>query len=62
MVGVDDQVIELKGADKEAFLDQLAKDQAEAETRKAEAEARQQARFSALQKLGLTDEEIAAII
>lgn len=61
-IGVDDQVIELTGADKEAFLTQRAKDQAEAEARKAEADARKEARLSALQKLGLTEEEINAIL
>lgn len=61
-IGLDDQVVELSGADKEAFLAQRAKDQAEAEIRKAEAEARKQTRLSALQKLGLTEEEINAIL
>ena len=61
-VQIDNERIELTGADKEAFLTQRALDRAEAETRKAAAEARQQARFSALQKLGLTEEEINAIL
>ena len=62
MIGIDDQVIELKGADKEAFLAQRAKDQAEANALQAEANARKEARLSALQKLGLTEEEINAIL
>jgi hypothetical protein len=61
-IGIDDQVIELTGADKEAFLEQRAKDKAEADARKAELETRQAARLSALQKLGLTEEEINAIL
>ena len=61
-IGIDDKIIELTGSDKEAFLEQRAKDQAELETRQAELEARQAARLSALQKLGLTEEEINAIL
>ncbi len=61
-IGIDDQVIELTGADKEAFLEQRAKDQAEAEARQAEQDARKAARLSALQKLGLTEKEINAIL
>lgn len=61
-IGIDDQVIELIGADKEAFLEQRAKDKAETDARKAELEAHQAARFSALQKMGLTQEEINAVL
>jgi len=61
-IGIDDQVIELTGKDKETFLTQRKADQAEAEARQAEVEARQTARLSALQKLGLTEEEINAIL
>ena len=61
-----DQVVELTGADKEAFL-------ADRETRKAEAllleteyKAKQDARASAINKLaeiaGLTEEELASIL
>ena len=60
-IQIGDEVIELKGADKEAFLAQRVKDQIEADARKAEANARKEARLSALQKLGLTEEEINAI-
>ena len=66
MVGIDDQVIELTGADKEAFLEQRTKDQAEQallETARLEKET---ARASAITKLaeiaGLTEEEINSII
>ena len=61
-VQIGDERIELTGADKEAFLEQRVKDQAEADARKAEADARKKARLSALQKLGLTEEEINAIL
>jgi hypothetical protein len=61
-VQIGDEVIELIGADKEAFLEQRALDQAEADARKAEADARKAARLSALQKMGLTEEELDAIL
>lgn len=61
-ISIDNERIELKGADKEAFLEQRAKDQAEIEALKAEQEAQKELKISAYKKLGLTDEEIAAII
>lgn len=57
-----EEVIQLTGADKEAFIAQRSIDQAETDARKAETDARKEARLSALQKLGLTEEEINAII
>ena len=61
-----DTVIELTGADKEAFLEQRAKDQAEAAILEAEASAKKQARIDAITKLGqssgLTTEEIESIL
>jgi hypothetical protein len=66
IVGIDDQVIELTGADKEAFLEQRAKDQAESALLEAEQLAKQEARESAIKKLadiaGLTKEELASIL
>jgi hypothetical protein len=66
MVGIDDQVIELKGADKEAFL---ADREATLEAKsllEAEYKAKQDARDSAIKKLGeiagLTKEELDAIL
>jgi hypothetical protein len=66
MVGIDDQVIELKGADKEAFL---ADREASLEAKRlleAEYKAKQDARESAIKKLaeiaGLTKEELASIL
>jgi len=66
MVGIDDQVIELTGADKEAFLiDQKAR-QAESALLEAEYKAKQEARESAIKKLaeiaGLTKDELASIL
>jgi hypothetical protein len=66
MVGIDDQVIELKGADKEAFIEQRDKDEAEALLLEAEYQAKRDARESAITKLGeiagLTKEELDAIL
>jgi hypothetical protein len=65
-IGQDDQVIELTGADKDAFLEQRAKDQAEALLLESEAQAKKQARIDAITKLGqasgLTTEEIESIL
>jgi hypothetical protein len=62
MVGIDDQVIELKGAEKEAFLEQRAKDQIDLELRKTKFEQQKALKVSAYTKLGLTEEEINAIL
>jgi hypothetical protein len=66
MAGIDDQVIELTGADKEAFL---ADRQATADAKallEAEYQAKRDARESAITKLGeiagLTKEELDAIL
>ena len=65
-IGVDDQVIELTGADKEAFI---ADRDARAQERlllEAEYKAKQDSRESAIKKLadiaGLTKEELASIL
>jgi len=66
IVGIDDQTIELKGAEKEEFLERRAKDQAESALLEAEYKAKQDSRESAIKKLaeiaGLTKEEINAIL
>jgi hypothetical protein len=66
MIGIDDQVIELTGADKEAFI---ADREATAEAQRlleAEYKAKRDARESAITKLGeiagLTKEELDAIL
>jgi len=61
-VQIDTERIELTGADKEAFLEQRALDQAEAKARKAAAEAQLELKKSAYTKLGLSEEEINAIL
>ena len=66
MVGIDDQIIELTGADKEAFIadrDARAQEALLLETKNKE---KQDARESAIKKLaeiaGLTKEELASIL
>jgi hypothetical protein len=66
MVGIDDQVVELKGADKEAFIaDREATNQAQA-LLEALALEKKQKRIDAITKLGeasgLTTDEINAIL
>jgi hypothetical protein len=66
MAGIDDQVIELTGADKEAFLaDRQATADAKALLEAKEAE-KKKARESAIKKLaeiaGLTKDELASIL
>jgi DNA polymerase III sliding clamp (beta) subunit (PCNA family) len=65
-IQIDDNKIELTGADKEAFLEQRAKDQAEQAILESEAQAKKQARIDAITKLGqasgLTTEEIESIL
>jgi hypothetical protein len=65
-IGIDDQIIELTGADKEAFL---ADREATAETQRlleAKEAEKKQSRESAIKKLaeiaGLTEEELASIL
>ena len=66
MIGIDDQVIELKGAEKEAYIAQREADKAEALLLETEYKAKQKAREDAIKKLaevaGLTEEEINAIL
>jgi hypothetical protein len=66
MVGIDDQVVELKGADKEAFLADREEANVQIELREAEYKAKQDSRENAIKKLaevaGLTKEELASIL
>jgi ABC-type transporter Mla maintaining outer membrane lipid asymmetry ATPase subunit MlaF len=61
-----DTVIELSGADKDAFIVQREQDNVQFSLREAEYKAKQKAREDAIKKLaevaGLTEEEIEAII
>ena len=66
IIGIDDQVIELKGADKEAFLKDREETNARIALLETEYKAKQDARESAIKKLadiaGLTKEELASIL
>jgi hypothetical protein len=65
-VGIDDQTIELKGADKETFIADQEARQAEVALLEAEYEAKRTARANAINKLaeiaGLTKDELNAIL
>jgi len=65
-IGIGDERIELIGADKEAFLEQRIKDQAELALLEAEYEAKKQLRIDAITKLGaasgLSEAEINSIL
>ena len=58
----NDQVIELIGKDKEAFLAQREADNAEAQIHEQKREEQKALKISAYTKLGLTEEEINAIL
>ena len=66
MIGIDDQVIELTGADKEAFLADREATNIAFQLVETEYKAKQKAREDAIKKLaevaGLTEEEINAIL
>ena len=66
MVGIDDQVIELTGADKEAFLAEREAINVQSKLLEAEYKAKQDSRESAIKKLaeiaGLTKDELNAIL
>jgi hypothetical protein len=65
-IGIDDQVIELTGADKDAFIAQRELDNVAQVLLEAEYKAKQDSRESAIKKLaeiaGLTKEELASIL
>ena len=65
-IGIGDEVIELTGADKDAFIAQRKADNVAFQLVEAEYEAKRTARESAIKKLadiaGLTKEELASIL
>ena len=65
-IGIDDQVIELTGKNKEDFIAQREADNAAQVLLETEYKAKQDARESAIKKLadiaGLTKEELASIL
>ena len=66
LIGIDDQVIELTGVDKEAFIADREERNVQSRLVEAEYKAKQEARASAITKLGeiagLTKEELDAIL
>jgi len=66
MIGIDDQIIELKGADKDAFIADREASLKAQRLLEAEYKAKQEARESAIKKLaeiaGLTKDELASIL
>jgi hypothetical protein len=62
MIGIDDQVIELKGADKEAFIAQREADNAELKAFKAEQAAKAEQKAAILKRLGLTEDELKVVL
>jgi hypothetical protein len=66
IVQVGEEITELKGADKEAFIADREATNVQIELREAEYKAKQDARESAIKKLaeiaGLTKEELASIL
>jgi hypothetical protein len=65
-IGINDERIELTGADKDAFIAQREADNVAFQLVEAEYKAKQEARESAIKKLGeiagLTKEELSAIL
>jgi hypothetical protein len=65
-IQIGDEVLELKGADKEAFIAQREADNVQSALLEAEYQAKRDARESAITKLGeiagLTKEELDAIL
>jgi|688.fasta_scaffold2399476_1 hypothetical protein len=61
LIQIDDEVIELTGVEKDAYLEQQAKDLAEQQLLEQKFQDKQQARADILAKLGLTPEEIAVL-
>jgi hypothetical protein len=66
IIGIDNETIELIGADKEAFLADREERNVQSKLVEAEYKAKQDARESAIKKLaeiaGLTKEELASIL
>ena len=65
-IGIDNEVVELTGADKDAFIAQREADNVQFALVEAEYKAKQEARESAIKKLaeiaGLTKDELASIL
>jgi hypothetical protein len=62
IIGIDSEVIELTGADKEAFLTQKAKDDLEFQARQVEVQAKATAKAALLAQLGITEEQAKLLL
>lgn len=62
LVQIDDEIVELKGEDKELFVSDKKQLQEQAELFEQQKQEYKELKISAYKKLGLTDEEINAII
>jgi hypothetical protein len=61
-VGIDGKLVELIGADKEAFIAQQEADKAERALLEAKYEARKQQKLTILERIGLTEEELQIVL
>ena len=61
-IQIGKEVIELVGKDKEIFIAQRETDKAEFETKENQIQLQKELKISAYTKLGLTEEEINAIL
>jgi hypothetical protein len=61
-IQIDNDKIELTGADKEAFLAQREADNAEREAREAEQAAKAEQKAAILERLGLTEDELKVVL
>jgi len=61
-IGIDDQRIELTGADKEAFLAQREADNAERQAYETELATKAAQKAAILQRLGLNEDELKVVL
>ena len=61
-IGIDNERIELTGADKEAFLAQREADNAERQAFEAELAAKAEQKAAILERLGLTEDELKVVL
>ncbi len=62
VIQIGDEIQELKGADKEAFLAQRKADNVEQEAREAEQAAKAAEKAAILERLGLTEDELKVVL
>jgi hypothetical protein len=62
VIGIDNEVVELTGVEKEAFLTQKAKDDLEFQARQVEVQAKATAKAALLAQLGITEEQAKLLL